>query len=537
MRIRVPPLPVILLATSFISALIPVSALAAVPGVYAITGGRVYRVSSPPLDNAVVIIRNGLIEQVGTNISPPSDATVIDARGEHVYPGLIDALSSVGLPAPETRRPGRPEARPSEAGLELTPSLMVARSLKLTDELLDGRRAIGVTTILIAPTSGIFNGQAAILNLSSDRPESRLLRSPAALVVAYNPRSSQTFPDSLMGVVAHLRQTFLDAQRYAAAVEIYNRNPTGKERVEQNPDLDALRSVMNRDLPVVFVADSDLLMRRSLEIAKEMNLRPILASARQSYAFADQIAAAGVPVLVSVNFPKPSKDEKADADLPLRLLRERVLAPTSAAVLAQKGVRFALVSNGAGADDFADGVRLAIKAGLSPEAALRALTLDPAQILGIARQVGSLEAGKIANIIISPKPLFDEGVKPKTMFVDGRIVRLPKPEEKKTDAAASTSAESSWSLVLQTPDGASNVRVTTRGEAGSMTGTFSGDAGSGEIRDASLEGSRLRFTITLQTPGAETSDWRFDGTISGSTISGTATSNAGTFSFTGSRPQ
>lgn len=533
MRFRLPSIT----ATFFLSILLPATAFSAVPGVYAITGGRVHRVSGPPLESATVIIRNGLIEQVGTNITPPIDATVIDAKGEHVYPGLIDALTSIGLPAAETRRPGGAETRPSEARLELSPSLVVARSLKLTDELLDGRRAIGVTTLLIAPTSGILNGQAAILNLSSDRPESRLLRSPAALVVAYNPRSSQTFPDSLMGVVAHLRQTFLDAKRYVSANDIYAKSPAGRERVEQNADLDALRPVMTRELPVIFVADSDLLMTRSLEIAREMNLRPILASARQSYAYVDQIVAAAVPVLVSVNFPKPSKDEKADADLPLRLLRERVLAPTSAAVLAQKKVQFGLVSNGAGADDFIDGVRLAIKAGLSPDAALRALTLAPAEILGIARQVGSIDPGKIANIIISAKPLFDDAVKPKMMFVDGRIVRLPKPEEKRADGAAATSAESSWSIVLQTPEGASNIRVTTRGESGSLTGTFSGDAGSGEIRDGSLNGDKLQFTITIQVPGSETSDWRFDGTISGSTLTGTATSNAGTFSFTGSRPQ
>lgn len=528
------PLRSLLLAAILVST----SLQAAAPGVYAITGGKVHRVSGAPLESATVVIRDGLIEAVATNISPPPDAVVVDARGQHVYPGFIDALTSIGLPAPppRIRAENAPETTSTEAAIELTPSLVVSRLLRLKDETLDERRAVGVTTILVTPTRGIFNGQAVLLNLSSDSAKSGLIRSPAATVVAYNPHTNRTFPDSLMGVVAHLRQTFLDARHYASATELYNRNPTGKRRLEQNADLEALQPAMRREVPVVFIGNSELLISRSLDIAREFNLRPVLAGARQSYDLADQIKSANASVLLSVDFPGPPGNDESDRDLPLRLLRERVLAPTSAAVLDQKGVPFALVSNGASGSAYRDGVRLAVKAGLSEESALRALTLSPAEILGVSKQLGSIDKGKIANVFISEKPFFDEGWKLKSLFVDGRLIRLPKVEEK--TSTGDETGQMTWDLVIHTPDGTVNMRIVIRGEGSALTGTYSGDRGSGDIRDILRENDRLQFTIAQQTaPDSETSDWRFDATISGSTISGTIQTSVGTYTFTGSKPQ
>ena len=215
----------------FIAALcllaLPLSADA--PGVYAITGGTVHPVSGAAIPNGVVIIRGGLIEAVGANLPIPVDATVIDAKGGHVYPGLIDAGTSLGFASAAPRRRGfgggggaqqaqtPPPAEPTAASLAV-------RDVKLSDDDIESKRATGVTTILTVPASGIFNGQSVIFNLGEGSLESRVIRTPATQQISFNPRPAWTFPDSLMGVIAYVKQSLLDAQQNAAALAIYNQD-------------------------------------------------------------------------------------------------------------------------------------------------------------------------------------------------------------------------------------------------------------------------------------------------------------------------
>ncbi len=332
---------------AFAVLLVPLFARADAPGVYAITGGTVHPVSGAPIPNGAVIIRNGLIEAVGDAVAIPADATIIDVKGAHVYPGLIDAQTSLGFAAPTSSRRGggggggeRTERPP-----EPTPDSLAIRTAKISDDDADARRAIGVTTVVTAPSNGIFNGQSAIVNLGNGPIESRVIKSPAALQISFNTRPTWTYPDSLMGVMSYLRQTFLDAQQHIAATEIYSRSPSGLERPQENPGLDALRPVLRRELPVVFIADSELMMRRAMKLAGEWNVTYLVSGARQGYAMPADLKS--VPVLVSVKWPTPPADKDDREEQPLRVIRDRQLAPTTPSVLAKNGVAFALVS-GAG---------------------------------------------------------------------------------------------------------------------------------------------------------------------------------------------
>ncbi|HEX8254965.1 MAG TPA: amidohydrolase family protein, partial [Thermoanaerobaculia bacterium] len=450
------------------------------PGVYAITGGTVHPVSGPAIPNGVVVIRGGLIEAVGAKASIPADATVIEANGAHVYPGLIDAQTSMGFTSPKK----------ADAASEPAPDTIAMRSVQLSDDEVDARRATGVTTIVTAPTHGIFNGQSVVLNLGGGPIEARVIKSPAALQIGFNPRPTWTFPDSLMGVIAHLRQTLLDAQQHVTAREVYERSPAGLQRPQENPQLEALRPVLRRELPVVFIADSEPMMRRAQALAREFNLRIILSGARQAYELAPALD--DVPVLVSVKWPVAPADKEDREDQPLRVIRERQLAPTTPAALAKNGAMFALVSGAGRSADFVPGIRKAIENGLSADDALRAATLTPARIFGVDRQLGSLERGKIANVVITDKPFFDKESKVTRVFVDGREVRLP-VEEKKADAttpgAAATTAtnpasaiDGTWNLTVRAPQGNVSFTFTLRAESGRLTGTFSGDRGAGDIR-------------------------------------------------------
>src|SRR5438874_497236 len=311
------------------------------PGVYAITGGTVHPVSGPEIPNGVVIIRDGVIEAAGANLAIPADAATIDAKGLHVYPGLIDAQTSLGFPSatPTPRRRGGARTPPPATALpETSPAFVAMREIKLSDDDAESKRATGVTTILAAPAFGIFNGQSVILNLGAGEIAERVVRDPASQQISFYPRPAWTFPDSLMGVVANIRQTMLDAQQYSAAHAIYDKTPTGYRRPADDAGLQALAPVLRRDVPVVFVADSELMMRRAEAIAKEFNLRYVLSGARQGYRFADALKAANVPVLVSVNWPVPPANKDDRDEQPLRLIRDRQLAPTTPSVLAKNGI-------------------------------------------------------------------------------------------------------------------------------------------------------------------------------------------------------
>lgn len=515
--------------------LVPMLVRADAPGVYAITGATVHPVSAPPIPNGVVIVRDGLIESVGANTTIPADAAIIDAAGAHVYPGLIDAHTSLGFTAATSARGGGTTGVAAPRPAEPTPDALAVRNVKLTDDDADSRRATGVTTIVTAPATGIFNGQSVVLNLGSGPAESRVIKSPAALQISFNPRPTWTYPDSIMGVVSYIRQTFFDAQQHTAASEIYSRSPGGLERPPDNPGLEALRPALRREMPVVFVADTANAMRRAAAIARELNLRTIFAGARQGYAMAADLK--NVPVLVSVKWAVAPTDKDDREEQPLRVIRDRQLGPTTPAELRRNGVEFALVSGAGKAGDYLPGIRKAIENGLSAEDALRATTLSPAHIFGVDRQLGSLERGKIANLVISDKPLFDKAAKVKRVFVDGREIRLVAEDKKDAaDAAASTAPiDGTWAITVRAPDGNVAIQMTLRAEDGKLTGTFSGDRGSGDIRGGSVDGNAVEVTIGAQSEGSEASDWVFRGTLDGDSMKGSVTTTLGNFEFTGSK--
>jgi imidazolonepropionase-like amidohydrolase len=519
-----------------------VPGFAEAPGVYAITGGTVHPVSGPEIANGVVIIRDGLIESVGASVAIPLDATIIDVKGGHVYPGLIDAQTSLGFPsasAPRRRGGGGGGARtpPPEPLPETSPSFVAFREAKLSDDDIDAKRATGVTTIVTAPLFGIFNGQSVALNLGGETMASRVIRNPATQQISFNPRPAWTYPDSLMGVISYIRQTLMDAQQYSAARAIYDKNPAGYKRPDESPSLEALGAVLRRDVPLVFVAETDLMMRRAEAIAKEFNVRMIIAGARQGYRMADELKSLGAPVLVSTKWPVPPTSKEDREEQPLRVIRDRQLAPTTPAVLAKNGVLFALVSGAGKSGDYLPGIRKAIENGLSADEALKATTINPARIIGIDRQLGSLDRGKIANVVVTDKPIFDKESRVKRIFVDGRETKVQAEEEKKPGGGTSPTiagVDGSWSFVVKATSGDVNISATLHVENGLISGTFSGDRGAGNVGNGTLVGTTVQFSIAGRGK-EETGDWVFHGTLHGSNMEGTVSTPLGTFPFSGSR--
>lgn len=409
---------------------------------FAIENATVVTVSGRTWTGGTIVIENGLITAVG-NVPAPAGAWVIDGTGLTVYPGLIDGLGSAGLPTPPTtdragaRRPGggggsrEPNAGAgSDEGYSRGPEdrpatftwVNAADQLVADDEALGKWRSAGFTSAVTAPRSGFFPGHAAIVNLAGDRGAAMVVMSPVAL--RFNLRGGpghQGYPTSLMGSFAYIKQVFSDARQYRVARTLYDDDPSGLERPPYDRALEPLGAVLAGQERLLFPANSRTEILRALATSEEIGVRPIVYGAHAGYAAVDALRGRDVPVLVNLDWPAAPRDGDPEADTSLDDLRFRLLAPTTPARFDEAGIPFALSAEGLRSPrDVHDAVRKAIEAGLSPDAAVRAFTLSPAEIFGAADRLGSLEVGKIANLLVTEGDLFAEGTEIRMVFVDGR---------------------------------------------------------------------------------------------------------------------
>ena len=215
------------------------------PEVYAITNARIVTVAGPTIDKGTVVVRDGIISGVGANVQPPADARIIDGAGLTVYPGLIDANSSLGLVAPPPAanggrggRGGGRGAAPTQQGapagapnslhpVGLQPELAVIDILHPDAEALAGPQSAGITTALTAPSTGIFRGLSAVIDLAGETPQAMIVKAPIAEHIGFTPLRGGGYPGSLLGVFSSLRQMLLDAQHYALEQAAYAKNPRG----------------------------------------------------------------------------------------------------------------------------------------------------------------------------------------------------------------------------------------------------------------------------------------------------------------------
>ncbi|HYO62594.1 MAG TPA: amidohydrolase family protein [Pyrinomonadaceae bacterium] len=522
---------------------------------YAITNARVVTVSGATVERGTVVVRDGLIAAVGANVSAPPDARVIDGTGLSVYPGLIDANTTLAIPRPTPAAGATPANVPFAAFLGpqmqpsavspnsanppgLQPEILASDVIRPGGEQIEAARNAGVTAALTAPRGQIFMGQSAVINLAGDTPQAMLVRSPVALHVGFTPLFGQ-YPGSLMGVFSAVRQMLLDAQRYAEASEIYERNPRGLRRPELDKSLAALQPVLARRMPVVMQAEREREIIRALDLAREFNLQLVIAGGTDSWRVADRLKAQNVPVLLSLNFPRRTTAESPEADPePLRVLRERAEAPKTAARLSAAGVRFAFQSGGMTnmADYLGNAVR-AVENGLARDEAVRALTLRAAQLLGVEDRLGSIEVGKIANLTVTRGDLLDRTRTITHVFIDGRPAEL-RPATSAPGAAAGVAG--SWSLRLNMgglgDTSEVNVTLQLQQQGERVTGGIQGPLGSAQIANASLGAAgELRFTVPLNL-NREQTEANFVATVSGNEMRGTfEVVGRGTGTFVGTR--
>ena len=374
----------------------------------AITGGRVYPVSGPKIENATVLIRDGRIVAVGANVQVPAGAQQVNASGKWVTPGLIDVATQIGLTeigAVEGTNEG------TFRGDEVAAAFNVLEGINPASQLIPVARIEGITTVVSGPGGGLISGQAVALDLWGDRVEDMVIKSPVALVGQINEGAKGTGGGSRAGVMARLRRLFNDAREY-------DRRRADYQRSQMQPlsapvaDLEAVLLVLRGELPIVLTANRRSDIENALRLAREYNLKLAIDGAVEGWQVADQLATVRVPVIINPLTDIPSYDG---------------LSPKleNAALLSKAGVQVIIASfdshNSRNIKQLAGN---AVAYGMDWDAALRAVTLSPATALGLADRYGSLEAGKVADVVVWSGDPFELSSAAEKVFIRGRDVPL-----------------------------------------------------------------------------------------------------------------
>ena len=421
-------------------------AMAEGPATVAIRNAKIVPVSGPVINRGTVVMHKGLITDVGENVQVPADAWVIDGEGLTVYPGLIDALSTVGMPgavpaatAAGGRGGGRgqtatptaipaitavpaPRAMGPEDRPQTTSWAVAADEISPTDHRIETVRGGGITTTATFPVRGIFGGQGSIIDLgSAEKVGEMVVASPVGqyISLAGGRGFGGGFPTSLMGVIAYIRQIYLDADHYKLVKDAYAKDARGMERPEYDRALEGVLSSQRILLPAQRLVEMDRMLRFSAELKQPT----IIYGGREAYrdGAAELFKKYNTPVLISLRWPTLTPDADPDATPSMRTLEDIDKSPSGPAALQKAGVKFALYSDGIDTPrELQRAVKKAMDAGLSREDALRAMTLSPAEIYGIDNRVGSIEKGKIGNLVVTRGDIFDDRTRVEMVFVDGK---------------------------------------------------------------------------------------------------------------------
>ena len=374
----------------------------------AITGGTVYPVSGPKIDNATVLIRDGRIAAVGTNVAIPAGATRIDAAGKWITPGLIDGAGNMGLreiSAVQSTNEG------TLRGNEVAAAFNVAEGINPASTLIPVTRIEGITTTLVVPGGDLIWGQAVLIDLDGATIEAMVAKSPVGIVADLSEGAKSAGGGSRAGVAQRLRRVFNDALEYSRRRTDYNRAQM-QDLAASAADLEALLPVLRGQLPLIVVANRRSDIETALRIAREYKIRLILAGAAEGWEVADHIAAAGVPVLVQPMDNIPTYDA-----LGIRY--------ENAGLLARAGVKVALLETSTeNSRNLRQQAGNAVAYGMTWEQALRAVTLTPAEAFGVADRYGSLEAGKVANVVVWTGDPFEFSTGVEHVFIRGKEIPL-----------------------------------------------------------------------------------------------------------------
>ncbi|MBR44122.1 MAG: hypothetical protein CME18_06890 [Gemmatimonadetes bacterium] len=399
-------------------------------GYHALTNVRVVQAPGKVLDNATIVIRDGIIKEVSRDGEAPAGARIWDLSGHTVYPGFIDAHADLGMDAV----PEGGDVGPTHWNPQVRAWFSTTANLQDDSQRRAALRSQGFGTALAVPGQGIFRGTGSVVNLGDAGVRERVLVPDMIQAIGFQ-RSFElggSYPNSTMGTTALMKQTLMDADWYIRAWDAYESSGRSFLPPETSEALGALESVVQGGQPVVFETSSEEEYLRAHAIASEFGVQAWYRGSGQEYRLIDVLRDRRDPLIVPLDFPDAPDvtDPEAALNATLQDLRHWYLAPTSPAQLADAGIPFAITADGMSSiNDFLPNLRIAVARGLSSDDALAALTTTPARWLGLSRSHGTIEEGKIANLLVSEGDLFTQDAEIRDVWVQGRVYDITRPAQ------------------------------------------------------------------------------------------------------------
>lgn len=394
----------------------------------ALKGGKLLTITHGVIENGVVVMQNGRITAVGgAGTAIPSGAKVIDVTGMTVYPGLIDSETQLGLTEVSADRMTNDQIEMSD---EIMPHMHVYDAFHAETALIPVTRINGVTNAIVAPASGdTLPGQDSFIQLAGASATEMLMVRDIAMPLNFTgqQRRNQSFeaakyPFTRMGMAAQLRQTFIDALDYDQKLAAYEKKKSSTDEKEKDKagappkrdlKLEALLPYLHGKKPVVLAVEEPNDLLTALDLANEFHLKVILNHVTHSASLLDKIAATGLPVIFGPIYDQPKADERYDAVFKMP------------AELAKRGVKIAFASyDSHNSRNLPYAAGYAVAFGLLPEEALKALTINPAQMWGVDKELGSLDVGKMGNVVVANGDPLDVRTDVKHVFIQGQEIPL-----------------------------------------------------------------------------------------------------------------
>lgn len=512
-----------------------------------------------------IIIKDGFISEIGPGLKAPFDAQTIKADSMYVYAGFIDAHSNTGVPKPETKErskvqdPGNP---PNDVA-GITPQISSSDVFKSSDKSVADMRAAGFCISQVSPRGLMLPGHSNIFLLGEGANDKMLIK----------PNTSQNFqletgrgvyPSTSIAVIAKFRDLYKNANISGLHEEKYKLNPLGLSRPDYSKEMMALYAVTNKKMALYFVAPKTKDVHKALSLKDELGFDLVLSDVKQGWHFTDRIKKENISVLLSLELPEEDKKdvkkegesaEKKDTSstkeakkvekkeknpekdsFDLKKEESVKMYLNQAATFEKQGIKFGFSYLTVKPSDIQKNLRKLIKNGLSENYALAALTTHPAQILGISQLAGTVEKGKIGNLVVTDKSYFDEKATIKYVFVDGQKFDFTeKPKKADNKSSESGSLVGIWNYSVDVPGTTQKGKIIiTKSEGEYKIGVINDSSPGKEdaANDISLDGKNLTFNITVDMGVQMKVD--FDLNFEDKTFSGSVTAGQmGTFPIKG----
>jgi len=501
---------------------------------FAIKDAYIIQKPGQVLSLGTVIINNGVIQSVGKNVSIPPNAQVLKADSMYVYAGFIDGLSHIGIPQAEKKEEGntwrqKDAANPTYERAGIQPHLAVRDLLNPKDKSISNMRKLGYTAAHVVPRGKMLPGGGSLILLNGKKADDFIFQDERSMFAQLK-GASGVFPATTIAVMSKFRELYHQAKQSKTHELAYSRNPSGMVRPEQDRVLQAFYPVIDQSQKVFFTAPKIKDIHRVLTLQKELNFPLVLANVKQGWLLVDKIKGMRTPVLLSLALPKDKakkeakKETKKEGDLkkekeekPVVKKEKKVSKELSAfqkrqkaalqqynaqaATFQDKGINFGFTSVDVKPTEVKANLRKMIKNGLKEETAIAALTTIPAQQLGVSKSMGTVEKGKLANLVISDKPYFEEKSNVRFVIVEGKVFEyeVKKKKPKKGNSDTPVKVVGTWNYSINLGGMEAPGTLTLKEENGTLTGVITNEQADGpaDIEDVSLDGNELTFSLVI----------------------------------------